>query len=256
MVGGGVRVFFVSLALLVAATARAQPLSVDSAFRELTAAQTPPVDETVLQQAAISMVEAADADPTHRAAIVGLSNAAHAFATLGRWQSAERLWQRVIDEGGPRLDRQPQLEGVVAGALERLALRAARREDWSAAASAYRTLCDSERFARSESPDIQERIARAFVGAAFALEAQGAPLTAARYWLRSVERDPHDAEAADRLDHAARLFTGTGHYREAKEASEMLVRLFGRSRAHGSLVARARERIARGGAPPRADIAP
>ncbi len=238
-----------ALALLASVAARAQPPALDQAFRELAAAQQPPVDDLVLEEAARRMLEAVEADPSHRAALIGLSNTAHAFATLGRWQSAELLWQRVVDEGGPRLASQPALEEVVAGALEQLARRAARRGDWSASAGAYRTLCDSPRFARSDAPGMRERLQRAFVGgAAQALEALGAVATAARYWLRKVERYPMDPASPDQLDHAAELFAAAGRRRDAKEASETFLRLYGR-RAPAELVDRARARIARGDGP-------
>jgi tetratricopeptide (TPR) repeat protein len=229
---------------LAAAPASAQP-SVEVAIRELTAAQSPPVDEEVLERAAQRMVTAVDADPEHRAAIVGLYNAAHAFASLDRWQSAELLWQRVVDEGTPRLQQNEDLLPVVANAYEQLARRAALRQDWVAAVAAYRRLADSPVFARSGDRSVADSIHRALEGAAHGLEQLGEPVRAARYYLRLVDRQPTDPGAPDRLDHAAELFAAAGEWAEAKAASERFLVLFGRRAMFAELRERARERIAR-----------
>lgn len=244
VVGRAMRFLVTACLCLVAFPASAQP-SVEVAFRELSAAQTPPVDEEVLERAAQRMLEAVGADPEHRAAIVGLYNAAHAFASLDRWQSAELLWQRVVDEGTPRLGQNDALLPVVANAYEQLARRAALRGDWAAAVAAYRRVADSAVFARSGDRSVTDSVHRALEGAAHGLERLGEPVRAARYYLRLIDRRPTDPAAPDRLDHAAELFAAAGEWAEAKAASERFLVLYGRRDAFAAMGERARERIAR-----------
>jgi len=238
------RLLAIACLCLAATPASAQP-PVDAAFRELSAAQTPPVDDALLERAAQRLLTAIDADPEHRAAIVGLYNVAHASASLDRWQSAELLWQRVVDEGGPRLQRDDALVPVVANAYQQLARRAALSGDWAAAVAEYRRVADSAVFARSGDRSVNDSVFRALEGAAHGLERLGEPVRAAHYYRRLVDRRPTDPASPDRLDHAAELLAAAGEWAEAKAASERFLRLYGRREAFESMRERARERIAR-----------
>ncbi len=193
------------------------------------------------------MLAAVDADPAHPAALTGLESAASALAILGRLESAQRIWRRVVNEGMPMLapEADAQLVLTVTFALDRLATEAVQRADWAEAAHLWRMLADSPRFRGGQVVGMHEHIGRALVGASDALERRGELLPAARYLLRAVDWDPSDPGSAGRLDHAAELYASAGQWREAVRTSEQLIDRYGRHRPAAEMILRAHDRIVR-----------
>lgn len=189
----------------------AQPPSVEDAMRALRDAHGATSRERALEQAAIRMLAAADADPRHPAVNIGLANAAHAFAGVDRWETAEALWRRAVAEGLPQLaegppdDLVPMLETALADALVQLARRAALRGDWAEAAARYGSVCDAARFERSRAVGMDERILAALDGAAEAFERRGDLVRAAHYLSRAADHPLGRAHATERRAHAAAL---------------------------------------------------
>ncbi|MEM1416048.1 MAG: tetratricopeptide repeat protein [Myxococcota bacterium] len=118
----------------------------------------PQRDELYLR-AATMLVEAVNRTPGNEEAPVALEFAARALEATQRFDSARRLYQRIIDEVGPQTsddpERQEQLDAIVANAYFRVAFTAQQSFEYDAAVANYRTLVDSNRFARSEQTRIQ-----------------------------------------------------------------------------------------------------
>jgi tetratricopeptide (TPR) repeat protein len=154
------------------------------------------------EQAATMLVEAVDDEPNHPQAPLALEKAAIALERTSRFDSATRLYQRVIDEVGKRQPKdaaeQENLDAILANAYFRLAYNANRNFDYDRAIENYRILADSERFKKSTDKDMSERRQDALINAAKIFEYQQQYPRAAEYYGRAADllKDPNDKRAA------------------------------------------------------------
>ncbi|HKP63400.1 MAG TPA: tetratricopeptide repeat protein, partial [Polyangiales bacterium] len=154
------------------------------------------------ERAATELIKAVNDEPKHPQAPLALEKAAIALERTSRFESAARLYQRIVDEVGPLKGKTPeeqqQLDAILGNAYFRLAYNANRFFDYDRAIENYRTLADSERFAKSKSPAIAESREGALINAAKILEYQQQYERAAQYYKRAAEtlRDPNEKRAA------------------------------------------------------------
>lgn len=113
----------------------------------------------LFEQAATMLVEAVNRTPNHPQAPIALERAAIALEQTQRFDSARQLYQRIIDEVGPRQGEDDadtaSLTRIVGNAYFRVAQTAARGFAFDEAVANYRVLVDSPRFRDSR----DERIA-------------------------------------------------------------------------------------------------
>jgi TolA-binding protein len=154
------------------------------------------------EESATLLVQAVDDEPNHPQAPLALEKAAIALERTSRFESAARLYSRIIDEVGPRKGadekQQAELDAILANAYFRLAYNANRFFDYDRAVENYRILADSERFKKSTDPDMSERREGALINAAKILEYQQQYSRAAEYYQRASEilKDPAEKMAA------------------------------------------------------------
>ncbi|MFK7990747.1 MAG: tetratricopeptide repeat protein [Sandaracinaceae bacterium] len=155
------------------------------------------------EQSATMLVEAVNNEPEHPQAPQALVRAGLALERTQRFESAGRLYQRVIDEVTPLLaeasgERETELEGILATAYFRLAYTANRFFDYDRAVENYRHIADSERFAASSHPEMAENITDSLINAARILEYQQNYARAAQYYQRAADRltDPAERRGA------------------------------------------------------------
>ncbi len=154
------------------------------------------------EESATLLVQAVDDEPNHPQAPLALEKAAIALERTSRFESAARLYARIIDEVGPRKARdekeQQELDAILSNAYFRLAFNANRFFDYDKAIENYRILADSERFKRSQDPGMAERREGALINAAKILEYQQQYARAADYYQRAAEilKDPNEKMAA------------------------------------------------------------
>jgi TolA-binding protein len=154
------------------------------------------------EKAATMLVRAVNDEPDHEQAPLALEKAAIALERTSRFESAGRLYQRIIDEVGPRqaeTDKEQQsLDAILSNAYFRLAYNANRFFDFDRAVDNYRILADSERFARSTEKGMPARREGALINAAKILEYQQQYKRAAEYYERAaaILRNPGDVRSA------------------------------------------------------------
>lgn len=150
-----------------------------------------PEQQHLYERAASMFVTAVNAHPDHDHAPQALIQAAISLECTSRYESASHLYERVIDEVGPRQasDSVPQqeLDSILATAYFRLAYTANRFFDYDRAVQNYRTLADSQRFQRSSDPQMAGRRTDALVNAARILEFQQNYTEATAYYRRVTE---------------------------------------------------------------------
>jgi tetratricopeptide (TPR) repeat protein len=141
-------------------------------------------------------------EPNHLQAPLALERAAIALERTSRFESAGRLYQRIIDEVGPRKGATPEeqaaLDAILGNAYFRLAYNANRFFDFDRAVDSYRTLADSPRFTQSKDPRMTEWREGALINAAKILEYQQQYARAAEYYSRAAQtlKDPEEQRAA------------------------------------------------------------
>ncbi len=154
------------------------------------------------ERAATELVKAVNDEPRHPQAPLALEKAANALERTSRFESAARLYQRIVDEVGPRKgatpEEQAQLDAILGNAYFRLAYNANRFFDYDRAIENYRIIADSERFTKSSSPSIAESREGALINAAKILEYQQQYERAAQYYKRAADilRDPNEKRTA------------------------------------------------------------
>jgi cellulose synthase operon protein C len=154
------------------------------------------------ERAATELVKAVNDEPKHAQAPLALEKAGIALERTSRFESAGRLYQRIIDEVGPRQGKDPEeqksLDAILSNAYFRLAYNANRFFDFDRAVDNYRILADSERFAKSKDPTMTERREGALINAAKILEYQQQYKRAADYYARAADilRDGNEVRAA------------------------------------------------------------
>jgi TolA-binding protein len=209
------------------------------------------------EQAASELIKAVNDEPKHPQAPLALEKAAIALERTSRFDSAGRLYQRIIDEVGPRKGATPEeqksFDAILANAYFRLAYNANRFFDFDRAIDNYRTLADSDRFAKSTDSKIAEWREGALVNSAKILEYQQQYARAADYYARAADivRDPADqraarykvAEMAIKLEQWGKAVTGLrafiSRYQGDKQAGELVVQAYARiaeaRKAQGSI---------------------
>ena len=113
------------------------------------------------EESASLLVQAVQDEPNHPQAPLALEKAAIALERTSRFESAARLYARIIDEVGKRkakdVAEQENFDTILANAYFRLAFNANRFFDYDRAIENYRILADSERFKKSTDKDMPER---------------------------------------------------------------------------------------------------
>jgi tetratricopeptide (TPR) repeat protein len=159
-----------------------------------------PEQNKLYEESATLLVQAVEDEPNHPQAPLALEKAAIALERTSRFESAARLYARIIDDVGKRKDEKEQqdLDAILANAYFRLAFNANRFFDYDRAIENYRILADSERFKKSTEKDMPERRQDALINAAKIFEYQQQYPKAAEYYGRAAEmlKDPNDKRAA------------------------------------------------------------
>ncbi len=208
------------------------------------------------EQSATVMVEAVNDEPNHPDAPRALLQAGLALERTQRFDSAGRLYQRVIDEVSPRLaqaqgEQRTQLEGIIATAYFRLAYTANRFFDYDRAVQNYLQIADSQTFQRSQDPDMPGRITDSLVNAARILEYQQNYRRASEYYQRAADRLTDAAEqrvarfrVAEMAFNIARASSSARDWNSAVTAMQAFVSRYGNDRAATEQVVQALWRIA------------
>lgn len=201
------------------------------------------------EQSATMLVDAVNDEPNHPQAPLALLKAGIALERTQRFDSAGRLYQRVIDEVTPLLSgasgqRLTDLEGILATAYFRLAYTANRFFDYDRAVENYLAIADSQRFARSQDPEMPGRITDALINAARILEFQQNYRRAAEYYARAADRltDPAEQRSA-RYRIAEMAFKARDWARAIREMQAFISR-YDNDRSAVELVVQANWRIA------------
>jgi len=199
------------------------------------------------ERSARMLVEAVNETPGHEDAPIALEKAATALERTQRFDSARQLYQRIIDEVGPKTsddpERQASLDRIVANAYFRVAYNANRGFEFEEAVQNYRTLVDSPRFARSSDDKIEEFRRDSLVNTAVIMERLQRYDEAIRYYREILAAPSADADlkrtslyriaeiAYNRNDNnkAIRDYRAfIDRYRSDSEASELVVQSYWR----------------------------
>ena len=200
------------------------------------------------EQAATMLVQAVNDEPNHPQAPIALERAAIALERTSRFESAARLYQRIVDEVAPRRgaddEEQGRLDAILANAYFRLAFNANRFFDFGRAVDNYRLLADSPRFASSTNPAVVEKREDALINAAVILERQQQYSQAAQYYRRAaaILRDP--AERQNAYYRIAEMAFKQQSWTSAVTEMRAFISRYASDRAAGELVVQAYWRIA------------
>ncbi|MDB4987966.1 MAG: domain protein putative component of TonB system [Myxococcaceae bacterium] len=154
------------------------------------------------EESATLLLQAVQDEPNHPQAPLALEKAAIALERINRFDSAARLYSRIINEVGPLSAKDPgqqqNYDAILSNAYFRLAFNSNRFFDYDGAIENYRIIADSQRFAKSQDPDMPERREGALINAAKILEYQQQYSQAAAYYQRASDtlKDPSDKQSA------------------------------------------------------------
>ncbi|MGB0678364.1 MAG: tetratricopeptide repeat protein [Polyangiales bacterium] len=200
------------------------------------------------ERASALLIRAVNDEPDHPEAPLALEKAAIALEKTQRYESAARLYQRIINEVGPRRganeEEQGKLDAIMANAHFRLAYNANRFFDFDRAVGNYTVLADAQRFQRSEDAKIQEKREDALINSAIILERLGRYGRAASYYKRaaSTTKDPDVRRQAyyslAEIKYKQKDWNGT------VKAMRDFIKRYGRDPKAGELVVQAHWRIA------------
>ena len=202
----------------------------------------------LFEQAASELIKAVNEEPDHPQAPLALEKAALALEQTSRFESAARLYQRIVDEVGPRKaaspEEQQQLDAILANAYFRLAYNSNRFFDFDRAVDNYRVLADSPRFRGAEGENFTEWREGALINAAKILEYQQRYAEAAKYYDRAagILQDPAEVRAANyrKAEMAYKLENWPSTIREMKA----FIARHQKDREGGELIVQAYWRIA------------
>ena len=213
------------------------------------AGQATGAERTLLyEQSATMLLAAVNSNPQDRQAPVALEYAALALEATNRFDSAGQLYQRIIDEVGPRkpedTEEQKSLDAILANAHFKLAYTASRNFDFDRAVENYRVLADSQRFAKSTDPEVQSKRADGLVNSAILLERLQRYPEATQYYRRvyNTVEDPETKRNA--LYRIAEMAYKQGRYPQAINGMREFIRAYGGDGEAGDLVVQAYWRIA------------
>ena len=200
------------------------------------------------EKSATMLLDAVNRNPDDRQAPIALEYAALALENTSRFESAAGLYQRIIDEVGPREpiddDDKLSLDRILANAYFRLAYNANRFFEFDRAVDNYRVLADSKRFAQSPVPDIQAKRTDALVNSAIILERLQRYNEATRYYRR-VYDTVDDGEIKRRsLYRIAEMAYQQKRYRNAISGMRDFINRYQNDSQAGELVVQAYWRIA------------
>ncbi len=213
------------------------------------AAQATGAEQTALyEQSATMLLSAVNNNPTDRQAPIALEYAALALEATNRFDSAAQLYQRIIDDVGPReaedAEEQKSLDAILANAHFKLAYTASRNFDFDRAVENYRVLADSERFAKSTDPEVQRKRADGLVNSAILLEQLQRYPQATQYYRRVYETVDDPATKRNALYRIAEMAYKQRRYPQAISGMQDFIRQYGKDGEAGELVVQAHWRIA------------
>jgi tetratricopeptide (TPR) repeat protein len=200
------------------------------------------------ERAAAELVKAVNDEPKHPQAPLALEKAAVALERTSRFESAARLYQRIVDEIGPLkaedAEQQMQLDAVLGNAYFHLAYNANRFFDYDRAVESYRVLADSERFVKSHAPQLVELREGALINAAKILEFRQQYERAAAYYKRAAEllRNPDEKRAA--YFRYAEMYFKLKQWTRAQSELQSFIARYKGDPAAGALLVEAYVRIA------------
>ena len=212
-------------------------------------ASTDPAERRRLfEQSATLLVRAVNEHPNHPQSPIALEKAALALEQTSRFESAARLFQRIVDEVGPQRSdnpgRQAELDAITANAYFRLAYNANRFFDFERAVQSYSVLADSPRFRDSSDENIKRWREDALINAAIIFEGLQQYDRAADYYRRAAA-SMTDTEAKRNADYrVAEMSFKQRNWRGAIGAMQDFIRRYQSQRGAGELVVQAYWRIA------------
>lgn len=213
------------------------------------AGQASGAEQTALyEQSASMLLSAVNSNPDDRQAPLALEYAALALEATNRFDSAGQLYQRIIDDVGPReaedAEEQKSLDAILANAHFKLAYTASRNFDFDRAVENYRVLADSPRFAKSADPQVQAKVADGLVNTAVLLEQLQRYPEATRYYRRVYESVEDPATKRNALYRIAEMAYKQQRYPQAISGMREFIARYGNDGAAGELVVQAHWRIA------------
>ncbi len=213
------------------------------------AGQATGTEQRVLyEQSATMLLAAVNSNPGDRQAPVALEYAALALEATNRFESAGQLYQRIIDEVGPRnaedAEEQQSLDAILANAHFKLAYTASRNFDFDRAVENYRVLADSQRFAKSTDPGIQSKRSDGLVNSAVLLEQLQRYPQATQYYRRVYDTGADPDTTRNALYRIAEMAYKQERYPQAISGMREFIKVYGNDGEAGELVVRAHWRIA------------
>ncbi|MGB8332551.1 MAG: tetratricopeptide repeat protein, partial [Polyangiales bacterium] len=204
--------------------------------------------QQLYEQSATMLLAAVNSNPDDRQAPLALEYAALALEATNRFDSAGQLYQRIIDDVGPRQAQDPEeqksLDAILANAHFKLAYTASRNFDFDRAVENYRVLADSPRFAKSTDPDLQSKRADGLVNSAILLERLQRYPEATQYYRR-VYSSVDDADTKrNALFRIAEMAYKQQRYPQAITGMREFIAVYGDDGQAGELVVLAHWRIA------------
>jgi len=200
------------------------------------------------EQSATMLLAAVNSNPGDRQAPVALEYAALALEATNRFESAGQLYQRIIDEVGPRraedAEEQRSLDAILANAHFKLAYTASRNFDFDRAVENYRVLADSPRFAKSADPQIQSKRADGLVNSAILLEQLQRYPEATQYYRRVYSTVGDVETKRNALYRIAEMAYRQQRYSQAIGGMREFIKVYGNDGEAGELVVQAYWRIA------------
>lgn len=200
------------------------------------------------EQSASMLLAAVNANPADRQAPLALEYAALALEATNRFDSAAQLYQRIIDEVGPRqaadAEEQKSLDAILANAHFKLAYTASRNFDFDRAVENYRVLADSQRFATSTDAEVQTKRADGLVNSAVLLERLQRYPEATKYYRRVYDAVDDPETKRNALYRIAEMAYQQRRYPQAISGMREFIDVYGNDGQAGELVVQAYWRIA------------
>ncbi len=206
--------------------------------------------ESVLlyEQSATMLLAAVNSNPNDKQAPLALEYAALALEATNRFDSAAQLYQRIIDEVGPReaadAEEQQSLDAILANAHFKLAYTASRNFDFDRAVDNYRVLADSQRFAKSTDPEVQRKRADGLVNSAILLERLQRYPAATEYYRRVYTTVDDQSTKRNALYRIAEMAYRQKRYPQAISGMREFIKAYGSDGEAGDLLVQAYWRIA------------
>ncbi len=206
--------------------------------------------ESVLlyEQSATMLLAAVNSNPNDKQAPLALEYAALALEATNRFDSAAQLYQRIIDDVGPReaadAEEQQSLDAILANAHFKLAYTASRNFDFDRAVDNYRVLADSQRFAKSTDAEVQSKRADGLVNSAILLERLQRYPEATTYYRRVYTTVDDASTKRNALYRIAEMAYRQRRYPQAISGMREFIKAYGSDGEAGDLLVQAYWRIA------------